>query len=201
MSINIFSENVSSFDNEIRYTTKVQNDIEYVNTTGDTLTGDLNLNENKIILKDSKAEIQHARGDDFDGTVFRNSHKFAYTDFQNNILFSATTNIFENNKRIVNFGNPVTSKDAATKEYVDSKQVTVRKFFQFIYFFTSLSFFKSKLKLEFKCSITRFSFSFSMTLYCSVKYNHLIKFWISQPIIGFIEFDFIITFVFSLYIN
>ena len=64
MSINIFSENVPSFDNEIKYTTKVQNDIEYVNTTGDTLTGDLNLNENKIILKDSKAEIQHAQGDD-----------------------------------------------------------------------------------------------------------------------------------------
>ena len=59
MSINIFSGNVpsSSDINEVRYTTKIQNDIEYVNTTGDTLTGDLNLNDNKIILKDSKAEI------------------------------------------------------------------------------------------------------------------------------------------------
>ena len=43
MSINIFSENVPLLDNEIRYTTKVQNDIEYVNTTGD-------LNLNKKIL-------------------------------------------------------------------------------------------------------------------------------------------------------
>ena len=60
MSINIFSENIPSFDNEIKYTTKVQNDIEYVNTTGDTLTGDtltgdLNLNENKIYLKRFKS--------------------------------------------------------------------------------------------------------------------------------------------------
>ena len=66
MSINIFSENVSSLDNEIKYTTTVQNDIEYVNTTGDTLSGDLNLNENKIILKDSKAEIQNIQGDDLE---------------------------------------------------------------------------------------------------------------------------------------
>ena len=126
MSINILSENVSSLDNEIRYTTKGQNDIEYINTTGDTLTGDLNLNENEIILKDSKAEIQHAQGDDFDGTVFRNSHGFAFTDFPNNTLFSASTNIFENNKRIVNLSNPLTNKDAATKEYVNSKQVSIQ---------------------------------------------------------------------------
>ena len=32
--------------NEVRYTIKVQNDIEYVNTTGDLFTGDLNLNDN-----------------------------------------------------------------------------------------------------------------------------------------------------------
>ena len=121
MSINIFSENIPSFDNEIKYTTKVQNNIEYVNTTDDTLTGDLNLNENKIILKDSKAEIQHAQGDDFDGTVFRNSHGFAFIDFQNSTLFSVTSNIFANNKRIVSLGDPVANKDAATKEYVDSK--------------------------------------------------------------------------------
>ena len=70
------------------------------------------LNENKIILKDSKAEIQHVQGDDFDGTEFRNSDGFAFTDFQNNTLFSVTTNIFANNKRIVNLGNPVTNKDA-----------------------------------------------------------------------------------------
>ena len=110
MSINIFSENVPSFDNEIKYTTKVQNDIEYVNTTGDTLTGDLNLNENKINLKDSKAEIQHAKVDDFDGTLFRNSHGFAFTDFDNNTLFSVTTNIFANNRRIVSLGNPLQIK-------------------------------------------------------------------------------------------
>ena len=56
MSINIFSENVFSLDNEIRYTTKVQNDIDYINVTGDTLSSDLNFYENKIILKVSKAE-------------------------------------------------------------------------------------------------------------------------------------------------
>ena len=86
---NQISSRIVMEDNEIKYTTKVQNDIEYVNTTGDTLTGDLNLNENKIILKGSKAEIQHAQGDDFDGTVFRNSHGFAFIDFQNStFIFS-----------------------------------------------------------------------------------------------------------------
>ena len=114
--------NSSNDDNNKNYPTKVQNDIDYINAIGDTLTGDLNLNENKIILKDSKAEIQYIQGDDFDGTVFRNLHGFIFTDFQNSTLFSVTSNIFVNNKRIVSLGNPVTNKDAATKEYVDSKQ-------------------------------------------------------------------------------
>ena len=79
----------------------------------------------KIRLSLKKEEIQHIQEDDFDGTVFRNSHGFAFTDFQNNTLFAVTTNIFANNKRIIKLGNPVTNKDAATKEYVDSKQVTM----------------------------------------------------------------------------
>ena len=53
--------------------------------------------------------------------MFRNSHGFAFIDFQNSTLFSVTSNIFANNKRIVSLGNPVANKDAATKEYVDSK--------------------------------------------------------------------------------
>ena len=93
IAVNIL--NNSSNDNSNKnYSTEVQNDINYINATGDTLTGDLNLNENKIILKDSKAEIQHVQGDDFDGTVFRNSHGFAFTDFQNNILFLQFLSIF-----------------------------------------------------------------------------------------------------------
>ena len=64
--------NSSNDSNNKNYPTKVQNDIDYANATDDTLTGDLNLNKNKIILKYSKAEIQHAQGDDFDGRVFRN---------------------------------------------------------------------------------------------------------------------------------
>ena len=54
--------------------------------------------------------------------MFRNSHGFVFTDFDNNTLFSVTTNIFVNNRRIVSLGNPVANKDATTKEYVDSKQ-------------------------------------------------------------------------------
>ena len=46
--------NSSNDKNNKNYSTKVQNDIDYINATDDTLTGDLNVNENKIILKDSK---------------------------------------------------------------------------------------------------------------------------------------------------
>ena len=56
MSINIFSEEDTTTDNTLRYTTKIQNDIDYLNTTGDTLTGDLNLNGNKLYLNNNKKQ-------------------------------------------------------------------------------------------------------------------------------------------------
>ena len=59
--------------------------------------------------------------------MFKNLQGFAFIDFQNNTLFSVSTNIFANNKHIVNLGNPVTNKDAANKEYVDSKLTSISK--------------------------------------------------------------------------
>ena len=43
---NVLSGN--SNDNNENYPTKLQNDIDYLNTTGDTLTGDLQINNNKL---------------------------------------------------------------------------------------------------------------------------------------------------------
>ena len=42
----------SSNDNKI-YPTKFQNNIDYINTTGDTFTGNLNLNRNRIYLNNN----------------------------------------------------------------------------------------------------------------------------------------------------
>ena len=204
MSISIFSEDNSLTNdiNQLRYTTKAQNDVNYINTTGDRLTGDLNMsgnkiyfdtirnfsiynttdilglevpgklsirgegndnyllfvdknqincynkllknianpvNENyavnkkyvdskkqsdKIILENTKAEIQYISGEDFDGTVFKNLNGVAFTDSQDNTLFSISSNIFAYNKRIINLANPVADEDAVNKKYVDSKILT-----------------------------------------------------------------------------
>ena len=49
--------NGNSNENNRNYSTKLQNDIQYINTTGDTLTGDLNLNGNKLYFNDNKRTI------------------------------------------------------------------------------------------------------------------------------------------------
>ena len=51
---NVLGGGSSNKNNNKNYPTKLQNDIDYINTTGDTLTGDLNLNGNKIYLDEDK---------------------------------------------------------------------------------------------------------------------------------------------------
>ena len=206
MSINIFSEDDSLTDdiNQLRYTTKSQNDANYINTTGDRLAGDLNMSGNtiyfdtnrnfsiyntsdilglevpgklsirgegndnyllfidknqincynkplknvanpvdendvvnkkyvdskqqgeKIILKDTKAEILYVSGNDFNGTVFKNLNGVAFTDFQDNTLFTISSNIFVNNKRIINLANPTSDKDAVNLSYLKSHVIANR---------------------------------------------------------------------------
>ena len=70
----------------------------------------------KITLKDSKAEIQYFSGDDFDGTVLKNFNGVAFRDFQDETLFSISSNIYAYNKRIINLGDPVDENDAANKK-------------------------------------------------------------------------------------
>ena len=53
---NVLSGNSNDKNNNENYPNKLQNDINYLNTTGDTLTGDLNLNGNKLYLHDYKKQ-------------------------------------------------------------------------------------------------------------------------------------------------
>ena len=46
----------SSTENDNKYPTKLQNDIDYINASGDTLTGDLNLNGNRSYLDYNKKQ-------------------------------------------------------------------------------------------------------------------------------------------------
>ena len=119
MSINIFSEEDTTTDNTLRYTTKIQNDIDYLNTTGDTLTGDLNLNGNKLYLNNNKKQLIK----NSDDIVFETDDKFIVKNNSNNTLkfYIDNDKIHCNSKRLVSVLHPTDENNAANKKYVDSK--------------------------------------------------------------------------------
>ena len=80
---NVLSGNSNDNNNNENYPTKLQNDIDYLNTTGDTLTGDLNLNGNKLYLHDNKKQSIYQHSDDI---VLETDDKFIIKNNSNNTL-------------------------------------------------------------------------------------------------------------------
>ena len=68
-------------DNDTDYPSKFQNDTDYINTTGDTLTDDLNLNGNKLYLNNNKKQSIYQNSDDI---VFETDDKFIVKNNRNN---------------------------------------------------------------------------------------------------------------------
>ena len=70
MSINIFSEE----DNETgsKTVSYAESDKKYLNTAGDTLTGDLNLNGNKLYLNNNKKQSIYQNSDDLVSKLMTN---------------------------------------------------------------------------------------------------------------------------------
>ena len=105
------------------YPTKLQNHIDYINTTGDTLTGDLNLNGNKIYLDgDKQRTISYLYLGLLKAVLIKTIDGLYVTD-QNSItltkILKQTINV--NQSRNVNVGDPTNEYDATNKKYVDSK--------------------------------------------------------------------------------
>ncbi len=125
MSINIFSENDSSTNdiNDVRYTTKNQNDIEYINTIGDILTGDLHLNSNKLTFDESREQkISDYELGLFKGVKVVTKDGFYVSNRENLTYMGILKNeIIVNKSRITEVGNPIENTDAVNKAYVDSK--------------------------------------------------------------------------------
>ena len=109
MSINVFSEEDTTTDSTLRYTTKVENDRNYINTTGDTLTGDLNLNGNKLYLNNNKKQSIYQNSDDI---VFETDDKFIIKNNSNNTLkfYIDEDKIHCNSKRLVSVLDPTDEK-------------------------------------------------------------------------------------------
>ena len=115
---NVLSGNSNDNNNE-NYPTKLQNDIDYLNTTGDTLTGDLNLNGNKLYLHDNKKQSIYQNSDDL---VFETDDKFIVKNNSNNTLkfYIDNDKIHCNSKRLVSVLDPTDENDAVNKKYVDN---------------------------------------------------------------------------------
>ena len=109
----------NSNENNNNYPTKLQNDIDYINASGDTLTGDLNLNGNKLYLNNNKKkQSMYQKSNDL---VFETDDKFIVKNNSNNTLkFYIGNNggIHYNSKRLVGVSDPTENNDAADKKYV-----------------------------------------------------------------------------------
>ena len=62
---NVFDSASQNGNSNSNNPTKLQNDIDCTNTTGNTLTGDLNLNGNKLYFNDNKKQSIYKNSDDF----------------------------------------------------------------------------------------------------------------------------------------
>ena len=102
---NVLSGNSNDNNNNENYPTKLQNDIDYLNTTGDTLTGDLNLNGNKLYLHDNKKQSIYQHSDDI---VLETDDKFIIKNNSNNTLkfYIDEDKIHCNSKRLVSVLDP-----------------------------------------------------------------------------------------------
>ena len=117
---NVLSGNSNDNNNNENYPTKLQNDIDYLNTTGDTLTGDLNLNGNKLYLNNNKKQSIYQHSDDI---VLETDDKFIIKNNSNNTLkfYIDEDKIHCNSKRLVSVLDPTDEYDAVNKKYVDRR--------------------------------------------------------------------------------
>ena len=119
----------NSNENNNNYPTKLQNDIDCINAGGDTLTGDLNLNGNRLYFNDNKKQLIYQNSDDL---VLETDDKFIVKNNSNNTLkfYIGNDRIHCNSKRLVGVSDPIENNDAANKKYVD-EQKTQRKQYNF----------------------------------------------------------------------
>ena len=105
LTVNQFGSSVykpSNNNNEINLN---HTDKLYLNTAGDTLTGDLNLNGNKLYLNDNKKQSIYQNSDDL---VFETDDKFIVKNNINNTLkfYIDNDKIHCNSKRLVSVLDP-----------------------------------------------------------------------------------------------
>ena len=125
MSINIFSEDDSLSDdiNQLRYTTKSQNDANYINTTGDRLAGDLNMSGNTIYF-DTNRNFSIYNTSDILGLEVPGKLSIRGEGNDNYLLFVDKNQINCYNKPLKNIATPVDENDAVNKKYVDNGTIS-----------------------------------------------------------------------------
>ena len=116
--------NSNSNDNNENYPTKLQNDIDYLNTTGDTLTGDLQMNNNKLYFDKNKTHsISYQELGLLKYLQLNTVNGLAVVDSSNlNLCQILNDSIDINKSKIKNVGDPVEETDAVNKKYVDDNK-------------------------------------------------------------------------------
>ena len=120
---NVLSGNSNDNNNE-NYPTKLQNDIDYLNTTGDTLTGDLQMNNNKLYFDNNKTHsISYQELGLLKYLQLNTVNGLAVVDSSNiNLCQILNDSIDINKSKIKNVGDPVEETDAVNKKYVDDNK-------------------------------------------------------------------------------
>ena len=121
---NVLSGNSNDNNNE-NYPTKLQNDIDYLNTTGDTLTGDLQMNNNKLYFDKNKTHsISYQELGLLKYLQLNTVNGLAVVDSSNlNLCQILNDSIDINKSKIKNVGDPTEETDAVNKKYADNLTV------------------------------------------------------------------------------
>ena len=114
----VSDSNSSSKELNLHHTDKL-----YVNVTGDTLTGDLHVNGNKIYFDENKKnELAYREVGSLKFLQFKTVDGLAVTDPNDIVMCQFLRDGVQfNKKRLKNVGDPIDDKDAATKQYVNNR--------------------------------------------------------------------------------
>ena len=143
MPIDISFESDTDLSN---FASKTYNDQNYINVEGDTLQGDLDLNNHKITnVSTPTADKDCVPKDYVDSLIRRNSENDIILETSGNFIIktpqseSADSNIIKfyvnddkihcNSKRVTDLLPPVNNNDACTKIYVDSQIAQAKTIF------------------------------------------------------------------------
>ena len=118
IAANIFGDMNKNVSNRSEISKAVM-DNSYVNTEGDLMTGDLNMNKNKLLFDDN-TKVYYQKSDDFEGLIIFSKNGLIISSSSNLLMAVQDSSIFVNSHRITGLKNPEAEYDAVNRKYYEN---------------------------------------------------------------------------------